>query len=162
MMLFSTKRHHGTKVPWTNLTHDHFVPHSEDEISDVGMIREEEICTEEESLISFRLSGLMKELGENGQPIEMSANDEDSAMRSPQMNPKRWLKRNEKLYQSTHRKNPVIRYGYNEYMAHQYVYMVKVAEILSRRATRIHHMMANVNQQWRKKCKRRPKMRLGT
>ena len=36
---------------------------------------------------------------------------------------------NEKLRRSTRHKNPVIRYAYNEYMMHHYVYLTKVAEI---------------------------------
>ena len=36
---------------------------------------------------------------------------------------------NERLRRSTHQKNPVIRYGYNEYMEHHYAYMENVAEI---------------------------------
>ena len=41
--------------------------------------------------------------------------------------PKRALKSaNEKLHQSTHHKNLIVRYGYNEYMAHHYANMKKV------------------------------------
>ena len=36
---------------------------------------------------------------------------------------------NQKLCQSTHPKNPVIRYGYKDYMAHHYAYMVMVMEV---------------------------------
>ena len=36
---------------------------------------------------------------------------------------------NEVLRQSSHQKNPVIRYGYNEYIVHHFAYMRKVAEI---------------------------------
>ena len=36
---------------------------------------------------------------------------------------------NEKLRQSTHHKNPVIQYGYSEYMVHHYAYMSKVAKV---------------------------------
>ena len=35
---------------------------------------------------------------------------------------------NERLHRWTCQKNPMIRYGYDEYMAHHYVYMKKVAE----------------------------------
>ena len=38
-------------------------------------------------------------------------------------------KANERLCRSTHHKNPVIWYGYNAYMVHNYAYMIKVAEI---------------------------------
>ena len=34
---------------------------------------------------------------------------------------------NERLRSSTHQKNPVVRFGYNEYMAHYYAYMTHVA-----------------------------------
>mgnify|MGYP000547718665 CR=1 FL=1 len=36
---------------------------------------------------------------------------------------------NKKLRRSTRYKNPVIWYGYNEYMARYYPYMTKVAEV---------------------------------
>ena len=36
---------------------------------------------------------------------------------------------NRELRRSTHQKNPVKRYGYNEYMAHHYAYMVKLAAV---------------------------------
>ena len=36
---------------------------------------------------------------------------------------------NEPLRQSTRQKNPVARFGYNEYMAHHYAYMTHVAEV---------------------------------
>ena len=36
---------------------------------------------------------------------------------------------NEQLRRSTHQKNPVVRFGYNEYMAHHYAYMTRVAEV---------------------------------
>ena len=36
---------------------------------------------------------------------------------------------NEKLRRSTHQKNPIIRFGYNEYWAHHYAYMTRVAEV---------------------------------
>ena len=36
---------------------------------------------------------------------------------------------NEQLCRSTRRKNPVVRFGYNEYMAHHYAYMTRVAEV---------------------------------
>ena len=36
---------------------------------------------------------------------------------------------NERLCRSSRQENPIIRYGYNECMAHYYVYMTKVAEI---------------------------------
>ena len=36
---------------------------------------------------------------------------------------------NEQLRRSTHHKNPVVRFGYNEYMAHHYAYMTCVAEV---------------------------------
>jgi hypothetical protein len=36
--------------------------------------------------------------------------------------------RNEKLRKSTPTRNPVVRFGYNEYMAHHYAYMTRVAE----------------------------------
>ena len=35
----------------------------------------------------------------------------------------------EKLRPSTCHKKPVIRYGYNEYMAHHYAYMTKAVEV---------------------------------
>ena len=34
---------------------------------------------------------------------------------------------NEKLHRSSRAKNPVTRYAYNEYMAHHYAFMMKVA-----------------------------------
>ena len=34
---------------------------------------------------------------------------------------------NEKLHRSTHEKNPVSRFGYNDYMAYHYVFMIKKA-----------------------------------
>ena len=34
---------------------------------------------------------------------------------------------NEQLCRSTSQKNPVVRFGYNEYMAHHHVYMMHVA-----------------------------------
>jgi hypothetical protein len=37
--------------------------------------------------------------------------------------------RNERLCRSTRTRNPVIRFGYNEYMAHHYSYMARVAEV---------------------------------
>ena len=36
---------------------------------------------------------------------------------------------NQRLCRSNHKKNPVILYRYNEYMAYPYAYMVKVAEV---------------------------------
>ena len=36
---------------------------------------------------------------------------------------------NVKLRRSTRQKNPVDRFGYNEYMAHHYVYMTRVVEV---------------------------------
>ena len=36
---------------------------------------------------------------------------------------------NERVRQSTRRKNVVVRFGYNEYMAHHYAYMTHVAEV---------------------------------
>ena len=36
---------------------------------------------------------------------------------------------NERLRRSTRQKNPVVRFGYNEYMAHHYVYMTRVVEV---------------------------------
>ena len=36
---------------------------------------------------------------------------------------------NGELRRSTRQKDPVMRYGYNEYMAHHYAYMTKVAEV---------------------------------
>ena len=36
---------------------------------------------------------------------------------------------NEKLCQSTRQKNPVVRYRYNEYMAHHYAYITLVVEV---------------------------------
>ena len=36
---------------------------------------------------------------------------------------------NVRLRRSTRQKNPVVRFGYNEYMAHHYVYMTRVAEV---------------------------------
>jgi hypothetical protein len=36
---------------------------------------------------------------------------------------------NEKLRRSSRHKNPVMRYGYNEYMAHHYAFMIKVASV---------------------------------
>ena len=36
---------------------------------------------------------------------------------------------NERLRRSTRQKNPVVRFGYNEYMAHHYAYMTPVAEV---------------------------------
>jgi hypothetical protein len=37
--------------------------------------------------------------------------------------------RNEILRRSTRTRNPVIRFGYNEYMAHHYAYMARAAEV---------------------------------
>jgi hypothetical protein len=37
--------------------------------------------------------------------------------------------RNERLRRSTRTRNPVVPFGYNEYMAHHYVYMARVAEV---------------------------------
>ena len=34
---------------------------------------------------------------------------------------------NEKLFRSTREKNPVSRFGYDDYMAYQYAFMMKVA-----------------------------------
>ena len=36
---------------------------------------------------------------------------------------------NQRLHRSTRHKNLVVRYGYNNYMAHHYAYMAKVAEV---------------------------------
>ena len=36
---------------------------------------------------------------------------------------------NERLRRSTHQKNPVMRFRYNEYMAQHYAYMTRVAEV---------------------------------
>ena len=36
---------------------------------------------------------------------------------------------NERLRRSTRQKNPVVRFGYNEYVAHHYAYMTRVAEV---------------------------------
>ena len=36
---------------------------------------------------------------------------------------------NEQLRRSTRQKNPVVRFGYNEYMAYHYAYMTHVAEV---------------------------------
>ena len=36
---------------------------------------------------------------------------------------------NERLRRSTRQKNPAVRFGYNEYMAHHYAYMTLVAEV---------------------------------
>jgi hypothetical protein len=37
--------------------------------------------------------------------------------------------RNERLRRSTRTRNPVVRFGYNEYMAHHYAYIARVAEV---------------------------------
>jgi hypothetical protein len=37
--------------------------------------------------------------------------------------------RNERLHRSTCTRNPVVRFGYNEYMAHHCAYMARVAEV---------------------------------
>mgnify|MGYP006889253426 FL=1 len=57
---------------------------------------EEEIGTQEESLISFWLSGPIEEPSQNDRSIEKTTSDEDSAMRSPRMKPKRRLTHKEK------------------------------------------------------------------
>ena len=36
---------------------------------------------------------------------------------------------NERLRRSTRQKNPVVQFGYNEYIAHHYAYMTRVAEV---------------------------------
>ena len=36
---------------------------------------------------------------------------------------------NERLRRSNRQKNPIVRFGYNEYMAHHYAYMTRVAEV---------------------------------
>ena len=36
---------------------------------------------------------------------------------------------NEQLRRSTHQKNPIVRFGYNEYMAHHFAYMMRVLEV---------------------------------
>ena len=36
---------------------------------------------------------------------------------------------NERLRRSTRQKNPVVRFGYTEYMVHHYAYMTRVAEV---------------------------------
>ena len=36
---------------------------------------------------------------------------------------------NERLRRSTRQNNPVVQFGYNEYMAHHYAYMTRVAEV---------------------------------
>ena len=58
-------------------THEDSIPITEDEASEAEPIREEEIDTLEEILISFTLSGA------NEEQIDMSASDEDSPRWKP-------------------------------------------------------------------------------
>ena len=71
-------------------TSDQSEPHglhtdSKDEPTDVNPLLEEDINTLDESLISFRLSGMNEDLSQSGQPFDMPTSDENSAMQSPWM-----------------------------------------------------------------------------
>ena len=46
--------------------------------------------------------------------------------------PHRSRSANEELHRSTRQKNPIVRFGYNEYMADHYAYMTHVAELACR------------------------------
>ena len=72
-------------------------PSSEDEVSKDEMPPDErEVETLEESLISFRLSGLNERLSWVDQSDEESASSGDSVVHFPRRKPKRWLTRKEK------------------------------------------------------------------
>ena len=63
---------------------DDFVSITEDVASEADMnLEAEEINTQEESLISFRLSGLNEELARDGQPTDMPVSNNDLAVPSP-------------------------------------------------------------------------------
>ena len=62
----------------------------EDDANKADSMEEEDINTLEESLISFQISGLNKDLSRKGEPINEPTSDEDSALQSPRMKLKRW------------------------------------------------------------------------
>ena len=75
----------------------------------------------------------MSEYGIDKDESDLSESDfeknEDGPSETKSVPAKRALKSaNEKLRRSTRQKNPMIRYGYNEYMAHHYAYMTKMEE----------------------------------
>ena len=73
------------------------IPIIEDKNNEAELIPEEEgIDTLKESLISFWLSGLNDELDRDGQPIDMSASEEDSIVQSPWWKPRKRLTGKEK------------------------------------------------------------------
>ena len=79
------------------LTPNDSVPIIEDESSESQLtLEEEKIDTLEKILISFWLSGLNDELDRDGQPIDMSASEEDSIVQSPWWKPRKWLTHKEK------------------------------------------------------------------
>ena len=65
---------------------------------------------------------------------------------------------NERLRQSTRQKNPVVRFGYNEYMAHHYAYMTGVAEAREPES----YAEATKDAHWRKRCTHWRRTRPGT
>ena len=54
--------------------------------------------------------------------------DESSKMKSASTE-KASTTANERLRRSSRQKNPVVRFGYNEYTAHHYAYMTRVVEV---------------------------------
>ena len=72
-------------------------PSSEDEINEAEMhLDERETETLEESLVSFRLSGLNVQLSRFDQSDEELASSGDSAVNSPRKKPRRWFTHKEK------------------------------------------------------------------
>ena len=59
---------------------------------------------------------------------------------------------NERLRRSTRQKNPIVWFGYNEYMVHHYAYMTREGKCVSRRATQKRLKTHIGVPRWRKRC----------
>jgi hypothetical protein len=69
---------------------------------------------------------------------------------------------NARLRRSTRTKKPVERFGYNEYMAHHYAYMTRVAEVREPESYAEAAEDANWRAGWRRRCMHWRKMEPGT
>ena len=69
---------------------------------------------------------------------------------------------NEKIHRSTCQKNPVVRFGYNEYMAHHYANMTRVTEVREPESYAEAATYANWRAAMGKRCVHYQRMKLGT
>ena len=70
------------------------------------------------------------DIDESDQNESDSGKNEEGALETKSETTEGALKStNKKLHRSTRQKDPVKKYGYNEYMAHHYAYMTKVTEV---------------------------------